>query len=663
LNIAITIAIVAGRSGGLSYSNLTRPMLQPNVSRGGQLIAFGKSLDLVRPLSDADYFAGIEWEASAAAKIKPFLAAHDLERLVAFLLQSASGVNSRNAVRKSADTARQSLWSRPELKESTRAAELIRIWEPRVNSNGGRRNGVSRGLRPLHGPEIVRSLDRWMQSCATGEPLSRIELLVLFEMLRDEAATMPLSLSGRLWRLALTGAIEEIASPAAEQGVSEAEFGWQVGLLFTPVSGAKALAASARDRLGRMLTDSTDSEGVPSPALVQQLPHWLATTLRAREWGRRFSRPLFDSQTEQRFKGLVGAASRLCRGDGRLAFCNGRANGFTGLWSTAAAAISHRHGSSQHAARYLGSLENGSQAPRRSTSLKKTVASKSVRPVFQSDASQLACLRSDWSPEANSLFVSHHGPFPSLELATRGSLLIGGQWDIEVQVSNAAIDISGPWTCSCWYSDDAGDYLELQARPTANVRIERQLLLARNDDWLFLADVVVGCEDERIDYRSRLPLAPRITVDHDRETRALQLNGTDASARLFPIGLPCERVHGCAGQLSDSGRHLELRESGIGGLYAPVVLDWNPTRRRQSAIWRALTVAQNGMALPARDAAGVRLQVGKEQWLIYRSLSRFLEPRTVLGQHTMYETLIGRFLTTGAVEPMVLVEQGTEEAG
>jgi hypothetical protein len=80
-------------------------------------------------------------------------------------------------------------------------------------------------------------------------------------------------------------------------------------------------------------------------------------------------------------------------------------------------------------------------------------------------------------------------------------------------------------------------------------------------------------------------------------------------------------------------------------------------------MWRPLTVAQNGTAVPNSQAAGFRLQVGKEQWLIYRSLSRILEPRTVLGQHTMYETLIGRFSTTGAVDPIVLVEQGTEEAG
>jgi hypothetical protein len=107
---------------------------------------------------------------------------------------------------------------------------------------------------------------------------------------------------------------------------------------------------------------------------------------------------------------------------------------------------------------------------------------------------------------------------------------------------------------------------------------------------------------------------------------------------------------------------LELRQTGIGGLYAPLVIDWNPARRRSSASWRPLTVAQNGVAVSPRAAAGCRLQIGSAQWLVYRSLSFILEPRTVLGQHTMYETLIGRFVRSGEVEPIVLVEQRAEGA-
>jgi hypothetical protein len=68
-----------------------------------------------------------------------------------------------------------------------------------------------------------------------------------------------------------------------------------------------------------------------------------------------------------------------------------------------------------------------------------------------------------------------------------------------------------------------------------------------------------------------------------------------------------------------------------------------------------------GVAVPLGEAAGFLLEVGSSKWLIYRGISRTLEPRSVLGQHTMYETLVGRFVR-GDVEPIVQVEQATESS-
>jgi hypothetical protein len=87
------------------------------------------------------------------------------------------------------------------------------------------------------------------------------------------------------------------------------------------------------------------------------------------------------------------------------------------------------------------------------------------------------------------------------------------------------------------------------------------------------------------------------------------------------------------------------------------VVEWNPNRRRSGVAWRPLTVAQNGAALAPHEAAAHRLQIGETQWLSYRSLSRIIEPRTVLGYHTMCETVIGRFVPGGNVEPIMLIEQ------
>jgi hypothetical protein len=663
LNITMATAIVAERSQRPIWFEFDSQTRNLDVSRGDPLISFGKSVELDSSISDADFFAGIEWDASAPVKIHRAAVAGDLEGLYQFLFESAGGSASRKSARNLAIHPRQSLWSRHQLAESPRAATLIRVFVPNANLSGARKNGSSRGDREPFDRMVVASLDRWAKLCLNGEPLSQLETLVVFEMLRDAGAKMPASVFGAFWRIALTAAIQQTPSTRLANRILDADFCWQAGLLFKHVAGAETVATAARGKLGQMLVESTDSDGIPSAELVEDLPNWLATMLRAREWGERFSRPLFDNQSGRRFQALIAAASRMCLGDGRLAFSNGQSNGITGLWSTAATAISRRNESSQHVVRFLDALGNGVHAPRGSSDSKRVVSRNSVRPVFQSDRSRTACLRGDWSPNANSLSVLHHGRFPNVELATRGALLFSGQWEVELQVANESVGICGPWTCSCWYSDDEADYLELQARPATHVRIERQLLLPRNDDLLFMADVVVGRGDERIDYRSRLPLARDIEVVHDRETRACRLSGPDMLSRLFPIGFPCERVHGCAGQMTNAANYLEFRQTAIGGIYAPIVIDWNPARRRRPAMWRSLTVAQNGTAVPSNQAAGFRLQLGKEQWLIYRSLSRILEPRTVLGQHTMYETLIGRFSTTGAVDPIVLVEQGTEETG
>ena len=627
------------------------------------MIAFGKPFECAASVSDADFFARIEWGTSAIAKRQRAAASRGSKVLDQVLIESFGLADSRKLSRNSNAKTWQSLWSRHQLEESTRAAILLRVCSPNVQANGAPKNGSLRGKRGALDDDALASLDRWVKLCLEGAPLSQLEVLVLFEVLRDCGAETPASRFATLWRIALTAAIEGTPEWERGNGILDADLCWQAGLLFGHVAGAESIATAARGRISQLLLESTDGDGVPSAELVADLPHWLATMLRAREWGQRFSRPIFDSQSERRFQALIGAASSMCLGNGRLAFSNGQANGFAGLWSTAATAISGRNGASQPVVRFLNLLGNGVHASRRSANSKRAVAQKAVRPVFQSDRSRSACLRGDWSPDANSLSVLHHGQFPNVELAARGQLLFSGQWEIELRVANSSVGIFGPWTCSCWYSDDDADYLELQARPAADVRIERQLLLPRNDDLLFMADVVIGRGGERIEYRSRLPLADNIEIAHDRETRACRLSGPNMAARLFPIGLPCERVLGSSGQLVNAPQHLEFRQTTIGGMYLPFVIDWNPARRRRPAMWRPLTVAQNGIAVASNQAAGSRLQVGTEQWLIYRSLSRILEPRTVLGQHTMYETLIGRFSKTGTVDPMVLVEQGTEEAG
>jgi hypothetical protein len=90
-------------------------------------------------------------------------------------------------------------------------------------------------------------------------------------------------------------------------------------------------------------------------------------------------------------------------------------------------------------------------------------------------------------------------------------------------------------------------------------------------------------------------------------------------------------------------------------LYAPLLLDLNRTRVRKQRTWRRLTVGAELRPVALEAAVGYRVQIGKEQWLIYRSLAPAAN-RTVLGQNTVRDFLFARFNCDGHVEPLVEIE-------
>jgi hypothetical protein len=71
--------------------------------------------------------------------------------------------------------------------------------------------------------------------------------------------------------------------------------------------------------------------------------------------------------------------------------------------------------------------------------------------------------------------------------------------------------------------------------------------------------------------------------------------------------------------------------------------------------WRQLAVAENLRRVSDNTAVGYRVQLGSEQWLIYRSFTRFGN-RTVLGQNLSSEFFCGRFLPDGTTEMLIEIE-------
>ena len=88
----------------------------------------------------------------------------------------------------------------------------------------------------------------------------------------------------------------------------------------------------------------------------------------------------------------------------------------------------------------------------------------------------------------------------------------------------------------------------------------------------------------------------------------------------------------------------------------PLLLDLSGKRLAKECTWRQLTVAEHLEIQPPEVATGYRAQAGKHQWVFYRSLAPRAN-RTLLGQNTSSETLIGRFISeTGELDELVEVE-------
>jgi hypothetical protein len=423
------------------------------------------------------------------------------------------------------------------------------------------------------------------------------------------------------------------------------------------IEGADELSTRAEEILCEDLLESTDTEGTPSAELIDRLSFWLAPLIRSEDWARRFGTTVWDDEAEDRFELLMEAACSICRTDGRLALSNGFRQNALGLLSVGSRLTGGKKKS--RSVRYLCEVEEQLSRPKNGKVVKSSQPKlkRSAYPVRQSDWARLACLRNHWSFHADTLVIAHHEPLPKIDLTILGQPLFSGAWELDVKQNGRPIRIKADWECACWFSDPDADFLELSANFDGQMRIDRQILLSRKDHLLLLADVVSAKDGVPIEYESRLPIVSGTKCKADRMTRECTLKSGGVSARVFPLALPTERVHSAAGGscLVDSNC-LTLQQRGVGGLYAPLAIDWAPQRRTSYADWRTLTVTESGRILEPHAAAGHRIRTGDQQWLIYRNLKNTDEMRACLGHHTAHETVIGKIDSNGNVDPIVLVE-------
>ena len=265
-------------------------------------------------------------------------------------------------------------------------------------------------------------------------------------------------------------------------------------------------------------------------------------------------------------------------------------------------------------------------------------------------------MRAGRSTSGPSVAVVYPGSTVRLELTLAREVLCRGTWDLEVRCDGQAVEPKGSWAETCWYRDTDVEYLELQLQCSGGVCVERHVLLARKDRFAVLADAVLSRRRAKIEYRGSVPLADRVAYKGMRQTREGTVRGRSARALVLPLALPEWRCDPRPGGFGQMGRRLELRQSGEGGcLFAPLLIDLDPRRRAKPRTWRRLTVAQDLRVQPPHVAVGFRVQIGRQQWLVYRALAT-KGNRTLLGHNLSSEFLAARFLRGGKVEPLLEIE-------
>lgn len=272
--------------------------------------------------------------------------------------------------------------------------------------------------------------------------------------------------------------------------------------------------------------------------------------------------------------------------------------------------------------------------------------------LMHEEDARFASLLPEWDARRGRMVVSYDEPVMQMEWLAGKTPLVSGRCETEIRVGRKTLVPEGEWISTCEYTDDDVHYLEWEQPHNGGYVLQRQLMLVREDRCCYFADAVLQTgvtatrESEsppNVEYQLRLPLADQIEVRPEEETNELLLAGSRAEALVLPLAAPEWRTARSAMRIEGTeDQHLLVTASGSAGLYVPLWVDLNRGRIHRERTWRCLTVAEQLSIVPPQRACAFRIQIGKRQWVLYRSLSDSV-PRTFFGKHMIADFYSARF--------------------
>ncbi len=546
-------------------------------------------------------------------------------------------------------------WSRPAIEESRDdLSPLELVVQSWIKNERWAHHAIER---------LTAQVNTWLvDSAVGGERLAYDALAFAYalpKLVEQLAPQTWWALLGRLIDLSTEPRGDEQNELGASWQVMAGELPLTLAYLFPEIENTQELGDRAGEVLSAGINELLDEaalpragrSGVTPAALVNDLHHLLASWYRCRTLLPQSPAGCWDESTQTRLVAAAQNLFRLSRDNGTLA------------WSDTSASAPHALAWLQRQVEAHGDRLTRRMAAAAVSSDRPSASSADplTAPVH-GERSRLSVLRANWSPRTPRVFVLDRGATFHLELDSGREVLLSGPVESEVVWNGEQLAPQGVWNTSCWISDDDVDYLELELHLSQGVRVERHLLLSRTDHFFFWADAVIGPNDAappaQIAYRAWLPLAPGVAFQGEKQTREGVLVGRKPRAKVMPLALGEWRRDTRWGELTSDESALILCQSNPAGqaLFAPLWFDLRSQRFDKPCTWRQLTVAEEREVVGRDMAVGYRVQVGKRNWLVYRSLFNRMS-RTLLGHHLFHEFLTARFTRRGVVEPLIAIER------
>ena len=309
------------------------------------------------------------------------------------------------------------------------------------------------------------------------------------------------------------------------------ELAWTLAGRMTAAPLTGRLKKSGRSAISLGLGQTLDRQGMPSAEHFRCLRSLLACWTRCRALAGGLSAGGWGPRSEQRYQRLVRNALRCNRPDGRPLLTEDEMNSRKGAaWGRDLFEAVLKSGVDEIdrrlAAIALPNLSPGvvAKPPRKAAGLPP--------PSIYFEDGAVAVLRRNWNRDDERIAVLFAKQACEIELISSARVVMSGAWQFEITQQGRQLEPVSNWESSCWHSDEDVDYLELEIELTGGVKLQRQFALAREDRFLFLADVLMSPQRGNLEYRSLLPLAAKIEFRGAAESREGFLLPVPAAVRL-----------------------------------------------------------------------------------------------------------------------------------